>query len=110
MLTTREAHRRRGLARAVLVDLLLQLTAPGRGGGGGCGGGEDEAHAAASGGGIPASGTGSSGHSGGGPMRPPFCYVVDSNVASRSLLASLMDEGELFTWQGWERPPPGVTT
>jgi hypothetical protein len=69
MLTTREAHRRRGLARVVLIDLLQQLICAGR----------QERH-------------------------PLFCYVVDSNAASRGLLGSLLEEGSVFTWQGWQRP------
>jgi hypothetical protein len=68
MLTTVDAHRRRGLARWVLVDLVQQMIAAG--------------HQAA---------------------HPLFCYVVETNVASRSLLRSAgFDEGGVFSWQGWE--------
>ena len=71
MLTTVEAHRRKGLARLVLVDLLQQLVGAGR----------QQSHAL-------------------------FCYVVETNAASRSLLRSVgLDEAALFSWQHWEKRP-----
>ena len=89
MLTTLEAHRRKGLARAVLGALCRALIAAGAQ--------RAEAAAAAAGGG-----------GGGCSAAALFCYVVVDNTPSRSLLESMGFEATgVFAWQHWERVGDG---